>query len=122
MSSEIKVGDVVLHKTNRAIVWAVIEVESDREVWCRTVLPPEYVLPPVGPAVFKVPMGLLDPCDPNSVTCAEWAQTLVENMDAKSTLIIPSENREWVYDRGGPVLMMRFSVSELIKLDQEAQK
>jgi hypothetical protein len=56
--------------------------------------------PVVPPMIWRVPAGRMDPSDPNSMTCMEWASRLVESLENNSRLILPSGGPElyWPVD------------------------
>lgn len=43
----------------------------------------------IPPMLWRVPLGRLDPDDPNSPTCMEWAAYLAANLQNNDTLIVP---------------------------------
>jgi 2'-5' RNA ligase len=54
----------------------------------------------VPPIIWRVPRGRLDPSNPNSMTCADYASKLAETLENNSTVIVPDDRVMGIDGRG----------------------
>jgi len=56
----------------------------------------------IPPMLWRVPLGNLDPNDPNSPTCMDWAAYLAASLENNSTLIVPDVRAPGMDGRSEP--------------------